>query len=918
MSHFKPSMLTLALAAAGCCSMAHANEADATAGAQDEKVEVITVKGIRGSMARSQQLKMENSSIVEAISAEEIGKLPDVSIAESLARLPGLAAQRLDGRANVVSIRGLAPDFTTATLNGREQVTIGDNRGVEFDQYPSELINGVVVYKTPDATVTAQALGGTIDLQTIRPLAFGEQAFTVNLRGEQNDLGKLNPDGKDTGYRGSISYVDQFADDTVGIAIGYAKLYSPNQEERWNAWGYPNLDYNEDNPLVLGGAKPYVRSSLLERDGVMGVIEFQPNDQFRSMLDVYYAKFNDTQILRGTEIPGQWGAGWANDGIGNAVTENGLVTSGTILNSKVLVRNDVNRREADTFSIGWNNSYEFNANWNAEIDLAYSKADRKDWGLETYAGTSRGAGCTPGGCEDLPFQMNGERGATFMPGINYADPSLVQLGGPFNWGNNVTVPGDAQDGFINTPEIKDELKAVRASVQRIIDNGPIASVKVGVNYTERDKSKEDRGFFLTLKDYPAQTPVPSQFLLNPTSLGFIGMGNILSYDALGLYNSGFYTETSEGLTVASRATNSWGVKEKATTAFAMANIDTSLAERMLTGNFGLQMVRTEQSSTGFAVTQNDDGTVSLQPSTGGDTFTEWLPSLNLSYEVADSQMLRFATARTMSRPRMDQMNAGLNLSYDPSLAGSVDIENSPWSGDGGNPKLRPLMAWQFDLGYEYYLDGGYVAAGVFHKKLDSYIFSDGVLYDFSQFQVPDPQPELREGIVNVPANGKGGYVQGIELSGHFTGEMLTDSLQGFGVILSGSYTKSEVKETNDSEPTKLPGLSEKVANATLYYENYGFQGRVSARYRSDFLGEVTGLSLARTPVFVKAETVVDAQVGYDFSESGIDALYGLSVLFQVNNLTNEPFVTYQNEDARQIRDYQVYGRNYMLGFSYSL
>nr|WP_315053459.1 TonB-dependent receptor plug domain-containing protein [uncultured Brevundimonas sp.] len=114
------------------------------------EVDEIVVTGIRAAVEASISAKANNTSIVEVVSAEDIGKLPDVSIAESLARLPGVTSQRLDGRSQAISIRGLGPDFTTALLNGRELVTTGDNRGVEFDQFPSELLSSVVVYKTPD------------------------------------------------------------------------------------------------------------------------------------------------------------------------------------------------------------------------------------------------------------------------------------------------------------------------------------------------------------------------------------------------------------------------------------------------------------------------------------------------------------------------------------------------------------------------------------------------------------------------------------------------------------------------------------------------------------------------------------------------------------------------------------------------
>ncbi|WP_298126348.1 TonB-dependent receptor plug domain-containing protein, partial [Brevundimonas sp.] len=250
---------------------------------EETEVDEVVVTGIRSSIESSIATKRNETSIVEVVTAEDIGKLPDVSIAESLGRLPGLALQRLDGRGQNISIRGLGPDFTTALLNGREQVSTGDNRGVEFDQYPSELLGSVVVYKTPDAALTGQGLAGTADLRVIRPLEYGRRALAANVRYERNGIGALNAGTDDSGNRFSISYIDQFADDTIGIVLGYAHITSPYQSERFNAWGYPEV--TGGGPRVIGGSKPYVMSSELERDGFVGVVEYRPNDQLHMTLD---------------------------------------------------------------------------------------------------------------------------------------------------------------------------------------------------------------------------------------------------------------------------------------------------------------------------------------------------------------------------------------------------------------------------------------------------------------------------------------------------------------------------------------------------------------------------------------------------------------------------------------------------------
>lgn len=368
---------------------------------EDDAVEEIVVTGLRASIISSVEKKRNSSSIVEAISAEDIGKLPDASIAESIARLPGLAAQRLDGRANVISIRGLAPDYTSTTLNGREQVSANNGRAVEYDQFPSELINGVIIYKTPDASLTSQAVGGTVDLQTVRPLDYGKQAIVLNLRGEYNDLGALNSGTSATGYRGSFSYIDQSEDGTLGWALGYARMSSPTQEERFQTWGFPA---NGDGDLVIGGVKPYVKSNELTRDGVMGVLQYEPNASFSTTVDIYYSKFNDEQTLRGIEIPLAWSGAALQPGY--TVTD-GLVTQGQFNGTEVVVRNDFVQREAETVALGWNGSYVVNDAWTLEADISYSKVTRVESNMETYAGTGRGSGV--GATDDLGFTIAPDR-----------------------------------------------------------------------------------------------------------------------------------------------------------------------------------------------------------------------------------------------------------------------------------------------------------------------------------------------------------------------------------------------------------------------------------------------------------------------------------------------------------------------------
>lgn len=860
----------------------------------------VYVTGIRAGLQTSLDIKRNESSIVEAVSAEEIGKLPDLSITDSLARLPGVTAQRLNGRSQVISVRGLGPDFTTALLNGRLQVSTGDNRGVEFDAYPSELIQAAVVYKTPDAGLMGQGLAGTVDLRTIRPLEYGERAMVANARYEWNDIDALNSDADDSGWRGSFSYVDQFADDTIGVALGVAYLDSPTQSERFNAWGYPS----DPGAAIIGGAKPYAQSNNLERTGVMGVLEFRPTDTLNITLDGYYTDFQETQLLRGIEIPLWWSSAVLEPGF---TVEEGLITAGTFSNVKGVMRNDLNTRDAELYSIGGNFEWTATDNLKVILDLSYSKTDREDVILETYSGTGpAGEGAT----DTLGFQMRDGQGALFFPTLDYTDPNLIMLTSPQGWGGNI-IPG-GQLGYFNQPVVDDEINWIDVRGEYVFDDGFFSSLEFGVNYNERDKSKVNNEFFLSLADGSFSAPLPQPTGI--TDLSFLGIPGMITYDPVAAINSGIYALSPNP--VADVVVKAWTVNEEVTTPFIMANFDTLWGNTIVSGNVGFQYVMTDQSSTADAASGNSGTDLVTVLNTGGAEYEEFLPSMNVTFQFANDNFIRFAYGRTLARPRMDDLRASLSWGYNEMNADETDINNSPWSGGGGNPELRPWIADAFDLSWEkYFLDGlSYVAVAAFYKDLDSWVINLPQVFDFSGYPIGDgPEPVLREGLINIPQNGTGGDISGFELAAAINMGAFTDSWWGgFGIAGSASFTDSSVEDSPGNE-ISIPGLSEDVYNLTVYYETDRFSIRANGRKRSDFLGEVSGFGNGRDFRTVEGETVVDAQASYFFGGS----LEGFSILGQVLNLTDEEFTTFSNNDTRQIIDFQRYGRTYLLGVSYT-
>ena len=436
------SAIAIAISAVALPGAAFAQDTAAEETAADADGAIV-VTGFRAALESAVNKKKTADQVVESISAEDIGKLPDASIAESIARLPGLTSQRVSGRANSITIRGFAPDFSTTLLNGREQTSTGDNRAVEYDQYPSEVVSQVNVYKSPMASLVGQGLSGTVDMRTIRPLDAGKRIISVGARGSYADLGKLNAGSKDFGYRVNGIYVDQFADDTVGIALGASYVNEPYQIQEFNAWGYPGTG----NGAVIGGSKSYNTSTTLTRFGLNGTLQWKPADNFTTTLDAFYSDFKDDQVKRGIELPLYWSAAQ----LSGAQVNNGFVTAGTYTGVKGVVRNDIFQRHAKLYSFGWNNKYEGDDGWNALFDLSYSKTDRNELSMESYSGTGRNA---VGATDTIGF-TSGTKGTTFKPTLNYGDYNLILLTSPQGWGGNQIAPNgttitNGQDGYYKT------------------------------------------------------------------------------------------------------------------------------------------------------------------------------------------------------------------------------------------------------------------------------------------------------------------------------------------------------------------------------------------------------------------------------------------------------------------------------------
>ena len=906
-------------------------------------VETVVVTGIKHSIESSIATKRNSDSIVEAVSSEDIGKLPDVSIAEALSRLPGLAAQNVAGRAQVIAIRGMSPDFAGTLLNGREQTTTGVNRGVEFDQYPAELMSSATVYKTPDATLLGQGLSGTIDLHSIRPLDFTERKITANVRGELNSQGDMNNGNggtSDKGGRFSASYVNQFADHTIGLALGYAHLDAPSQEKQFQLWGYnqqsicaancvawgngvsPGLD---PNATYANGFQAETISRDEKRDGLMGVLEYKPNKDFHSTVDLFYSQFKQNEVMTGLMGNlGDWAHGAPNSYANTVYSNQGgyqVLQSATLTGGNLVVRNDFNTRDDKVYSLGWNTEGKIK-DWKAIVDLSYSRANRAETLFESYAGST------------LPTNMVFDIGSLSSPGsfssaVNYNDPSTMFLGA----GSAAYAQGNfGKKQVTNTNDI---IKALNLHGKHDLSN-ILSQIDVGVDYSVRDKV-QDFHVYNAVFNNPTGTTQGNPSMAIPAGLSSANVaGNsVLSYNPYSLSNLytfhdvtgtsiGFGGTGSKGPTsggaVSGDFTHDFGVHEKITTMYVKTDVDTQIGKLPLHGNVGAQLIHTDQSSNAFSFGANN----TITPFSAGTTYNDFLPSLNLVGDLAGDRKLRVGLAKTLARPRMDDMNASTNATV--SLSGGLN----KWNGSGGNPKLKPWRAESFDLSLEQYFGKrSYVAGALFYKKLQSYIYSQTVQnYDFTGYINSTAfTPVSNFGQMTTQVNGSGGNMQGYELSGTLDAALLTQSLDGFGAQASFSQTGSSIKVNGPGGGTPidatLPGLSKYVAGLTVFYEKYGYSVRINDRYRSSFRGEYSYLFGQTSVINHLSQETVDLQLGYEFQEGKGK---GFGITLQVVNLTNTAdrmatsFLNASNPipGASAPLEYDTFGRSVLLGLSYKM
>ncbi|MFA9218405.1 MAG: TonB-dependent receptor [Sphingomonadaceae bacterium] len=895
-------------------------EADAPAA---EPIQAVVVSGIRSGIEAAISIKKNSNSIVEAISAEDIGKLPDTSVAESIARLPGVTAQRSrgTGKPSDISVRGLAPSFNGSLLNGREQASTGNARSPEFDLFPSELIGSAMIYKTPDATLVGQGLASTINLNTLQPLDFGKRVLAASVRGERTGVRSGNPEGD--GKRYSFSYVDQFANRTIGVSLGVTKAKDTGGgQAKFEGGGIGTVKVNGADVIVPSGFKADTEIMASDRTGVSATFQYRPSKEFKSTVDIFHSSGSNSLKKTGLEgsIAGSWGGYDPVGALTASTIAGGVATSGTFSGFKGDVRNHMEQADDRLNSIGWNTQWK-SGEWTATADLSHSKAHKDAVRFETTAGQ---AGNTPesqvGSISWSGFDGANLSGMKLTTSFNFADRAKTLLTDVDGWGGGVNSP---QAGYVAMPTVDDKVDSVRLSAKRDTEWGPVSAVLFGVNYTKRDKVRGGEEGRLVVKggDGYATATVPGSAVATAGTTGI----PIVSFNPVGslgsIYNMVQWVDSGV-------LAKDWSVSEKVSTVYAMGDLDGKLGNFGYRGNVGAQFVHTSQSTTGnkvdlatcTGITAATCPSVKMQD---GTSYSDFLPSANVSFDIGNDQFVRLGAAKVLARANLDDMRASSAFGVKQGNGFPILV------GEGGNAKLEPFRAKALDLSFEkYFGKKGYLSAAAFYKKLDTYILRAPRAFDFKGQVTPGtvlpttgPYAGSTVGLLTTPSNGDGGNLKGYELAVNIPFSMLSTYLDGFGAMVNHSSTSSGIDLPVGGFATKdvslvripLPGLSKKVTNLRMYYEKHGFQFAWAARKRSDFLGQISDYQDNSQLTFVKGETIVDLQASYEFSNSW---LKGLSVFATANNWNNTPYQEYNGVDRNAIVFKTTYGRTYQFGANY--
>ena len=934
------------------------------AAAVDDGDEIL-VTGTRATQRSSIEFKRAADVVVDGLVSDEIGATPDNSVGDTLERIVGVSADRFKGNANELSVRGLGPTLSFSTFNGREVSTAGPDRSVAFQQFPSELVNGVLVYKTQRADFLEGGVGGVIELRSMKPLDYGKRRIQFEVRGDfqpqDNDV--YQHDG--LGYRANFSYTDQFETGLgdIGVSIGYQRQDTTAPEDYYNANSTFQLcNTSANNPFQLtgstavqtgaganqnctfatgprsAGTPPVVvgetrgpayfantsRSFRTQqtsevRDGLIGAIQWRPSPEFEIAIDGQYSKRNSledrnvlgiTEGLRGVQplVIGNGDNGYSPGALmsyrGNSNLENQLET-----------RRRVEEYLGGGLSLIWSPD-----RWNVAFDASYSNSHRTEMQKQTRMRSTRRVGYT------LTYMDDDVVPVVAFDNFDITDPDLFLA----NAANAVY----ARRRFVT--DRTDRIWAARLDIDREFD-GFITSVKFGGRVSDHNRTNDNarNNDLNTLAAINGQTPAQliaqanQQCRVPFTTTSYMkGMGTNVTrwatFDNDCLFRT--FTGSDDALPTPEdgRDPSDIDVTERIYAAYAMANFESDIGNVPFSGNVGLRWVKTDITSIGFRQpyritidTAGDTYSIGVDPTRPLETnrvkgsYNYFLPSANIAFDLSQEVKLRLAAYRAIARSGIESFGAGVSLTPTTSATG---VDNIIFNATTGNPNLKPLRAWNLDASLELYASQDtLISVAGYYKWAKGTVISaeEPIPTDVTITTIRDGGAPVTETVTIAPVaptnDTETRHLYGVEATASHAFTWLPDPLDGFGVqgSVNRAFANFEYPDTSPIadyvDPANLIGLSKWTASGSLWFEKWGLSLRANLRYRSGYYKPNGGTNRE-----IRGGTYLNLSAQYDLTKN-------VQVKLQALNVTNTQDIMYKG-GYDSIAEVSRSGPQYFFGF----
>ena len=923
----RKNVLTMSIVAAlGMAGTAQAQDAGQTAPAEEEakQLDTVVVRGIRGSVEKSLDVKRDAKAHVEVVTAEDIGKMPDKNVADSLQRLPGVtisSAGASEGgfdENDRVSMRGTNPSLTLTQINGHP-VSSGDwfvlnqsdnaGRSVSYTLLPSSLVSQVVVHKTSQASLPEGGVTGTVDIITRKPLDFAK-TFTgnVSIGGVYSDL----PGKTDSQFSALLNFRN--AASTAGVML---QVFDENRSLRRdgvevlgydqisNAAGSPTKAFADAHPDLNGVWFPRMIGAALfeqkrERRGGLLEVQFKPADNFSVDLSGFVSNLDASNYNRNYLLYNP-----------RTIGANVPIASGYVVRNNTLVSAVFPGTADAQYGL-----YDMIARPDEKASTTYLSLEAAWQASEALnvnfkLGTSTGHGETP--TQDVAeWRVGGVGGSWNLNGIDQA-PS-------FSLNESTAAPQSnlALDWIfgLQNLDIEDKDKWGQIDAEYFIDGGALSSLEFGVRFANHDRESANviaqgpgcidssgnvvpfdwsQAYWCPVGTRSPADPAnwPGSYSNYPSDFGSGFGGNFprnvwyFTAEDMAAYNA----LTDRRATERRYPVYEFGLKEKTKAAYVQFNLE---GDRW-NGNIGVRVVKTSQdvlqylaggtASTPGAIQGSAFGIYS--PQIVSNDYTDVLPSANFKFDITDDLVARFAVTKTLARPDYSALAGGLNLS-------PPNGPNDEGEGSSSNPNLKPIRSTNVDAALEwYYAPRALLSASVYYMDLQSYIGQGQSVQQFLTFDQAHPNGYLGNYLVTSPINTKGS-VKGLELA--------VEQPIGENFGISANYSYTDAKEDNGKP---LVGASKNVFNLVGYFENDHLNARIAYNYRSHFYN-----GLDRRSAFNQDDTRnVSASIGWKFNDK-------LSISLDGMNLTNEK-LKYYADNKDQPRGIYQNGRQYYFNVRFS-